>query len=173
MPTDAEIHSGKCFELMVYSSSISDISPKRRICTRSRRNSRSDVKFRRTHGKTRTTGCHVITAPRVIGPDAPTTLDTTGCGPVGQANAALTPFGGLPVEPSDGRSEVGSSDLVQPVLRGVDHCHFVPLLGLIGEGRQRHRRRSSEFLSALRRHLPGEEYAQVCWACAAMVGTCL
>jgi len=134
---------------------------------------RGEVKFRRTHGKTRTTGCHVITAPRVIGPDAPTTLDTTGCGPVGQANAALTPFGGLPVEPSDGRSEVGSSDLVQPVLRGVDHCHFVPLLGLIGEGRQRHRRRSSEFLSALRRHLPGEEYAQVCWACAAIVGTCL
>ena len=46
-------------------------------------------------------------APRVIGQEAPTTLDTTGCGPVGQANAALIPFGGLPVAPSDGRSEVG------------------------------------------------------------------
>ena len=77
-----------------------------------------------------------------------------GCGPVGQANAALTPFGGLPVEPSDGRCEVGSSDLVQPVLRGVDHFYFVPLLGLIGERGQHYRHRSSEFLSALRRHMP-------------------
>ena len=113
------------------------------------------VKFRGTHGKTRTTERHVITAPRVIGQDAPTTLDTTGCGPVGQANATLTPFGALPVVPSDGRSQVGSSDPGKPVLRGVDHCHCVPLLGLIGEGGQRYRHRSSEFLAALRRHLPG------------------
>jgi hypothetical protein len=133
----------------------------------------ANVKFRRTHGKTRTTERHVIPAPRVIGQDAPPTLETTGGGPVGQANAALTPFGGLPVEPSGGRAAVGASDSVQPVLRGVDHCHYVPLLGLIGEGGQRHRRRSNEFLSALRRHLPGEERAQVWWACAAMVGTCL
>jgi hypothetical protein len=101
------------------------------------------------------------------------TLDTMGCGSVGQANAALTPFGGLPVEPSDGRSEFGSSDPVKLVLRGIDHFHCVPLLGLIGEGGQRYRRRSREFLSALRRHLPGEERAKVCWACAAIVGTCL
>src|SRR2546426_7311430 len=33
-------------------------------------------------------------------------------------------------------------------LRGVDHFHCVPLLGLIGEEGQRYRRRSSEFLSA-------------------------
>ena len=131
------------------------------------------VKFRRTHGKTSTTERHVIMAPRVIGQAAPTTLDTTRCGPVGQANATLPPFGGLPVEPSDGRSEAGSSDPVQPVLRGVDHFHCVSLSGLIGEKGQRYRRRSREFLSALRCHLPREERAKVCGACATMVGTCL
>jgi hypothetical protein len=113
------------------------------------------VKFRRTHGKTKTTARRVITAPRVIEQDAPPTLDTTGCGPVGQANAALIPFGSLPVEPSDGRSEVGSSDPVKPVLRGVDHFHFVPLLGLIGERGPRNRHRSSAFLSTPQRQLPG------------------
>src|SRR5262249_52193492 len=110
------------------------------------------VKFRRTHGKTRTTERHVIMALRVIGQVVLTTLDTTRCGPVGQANASLPPFGGLPVEPSDGRSEVGPSDPVQPVLRGVDYFHCVPLLGLIGEKGQRYRRWSREFLSALRCH---------------------
>jgi hypothetical protein len=121
----------------------------------------------------RTTEHHVITAPRVIEQDAPSTLDTTGCDPVGQANAALTLFGGLPVEPLGRKAEVGSSDPVQPVLGGVGHFHCIPLLGLIGEGGQRNRCRSSEFLSALRRYLPGEERAKVWWACATMVSTCL
>ena len=44
--------------------------------------------------------------------DAPPTLDT-GYDSVGQANAALTPFGGLPGEPSGYGPEVGASDLVE------------------------------------------------------------
>jgi hypothetical protein len=69
----------------------------------------------------------------------------------GRPTLRSPPFGGLSVEPSDGRYEVGSSEPVKPVLRGVDHFYFVPLLGLIGERGQRNRRRSSECLSALGR----------------------
>ena len=42
------------------------------------------------HGKPRTTECHVIMALRVSRPEVLTSLATTGCGPVEQANAALT-----------------------------------------------------------------------------------
>src|SRR2546425_12935804 len=92
---------------------------------------------------------------------------------VGQANAALTPFGGLPGEPSGSGSEIGASDLVELVLRGVDSFRFILRLGPRSEGRHHHRCRSSEFLSALRRPMPGQERAEVCRACAAVFGTSL
>ena len=111
-------------------------------------------------------------APGVGGQDAPTTLDA-GWDSVGQANTALTPFGGLPVEPLTFGSEVGSSDLVEPGLGGVDNFRFILRLGPRSEGRHHYRCRSSEFLSALQRHMPGQERAEVCRALAAIFGTSL
>ena len=105
-----------------------------------------------------------------MGQDAPPTLDT-GYDAVGQANAALTPFGGLPVEPSGYGAAVRASDLAEPVLGGVDSFRCLRRLGPRSEGRPQHWCRSSEFLSALRRHLPGQERVEVCRACAAVFGT--
>jgi len=84
---------------------------------------------------------------------------------------ALPPFGGLPVEPLNSGSEVGSSALVEPGFGGVDNFRFILCLGPRHEGRHHHQRRASEFHSALQRHMPGQERAEVCRACAAVFGT--
>ena len=127
------------------------------------------VKFRRTHGKTRTTERHVIMASRVIGQNAPPTLDT-GYDPVGQANAERTPWlnRGLAM---GHWSAFGSSDEVNQALGGVGRFRFLPLLVETSEGGQRHRPRSSNLFPALWRHLPRQERAEVRRAFAAMLRT--
>src|SRR6266700_4349312 len=91
----------------------------------------------------------------------------------GRPTLRSPPFGGLPVEPSGYGSEVRASDLAEPVLGGVDSFRFILRLGPRSEGRHHHWCRSSECLSALRRHMPGQERAEVCRACAAVFGTSL
>src|SRR5438128_452739 len=57
---------------------------------------------------------------------------------------------------------------------GVRRCLLLPILLSVGRDRSRgacHRHRSSQRFSALWRHLPGQEYAEVCRALTAMVRT--
>src|SRR5713101_2405935 len=63
------------------------------------------------------------------------------------------------------------SDKSDQALGGVGPIRFSHLLGGTGKGWQRRRHRPSELCSALGRHLPGQERAEVRGALAAMVGT--
>ena len=68
------------------------------------------VSIRLTHGQKSAAEHHVITAPGLIGQDDRVTLETRSA-PIGQANAALVRFGGLPIEPSCTGFEVGEATL--------------------------------------------------------------
>src|SRR5438270_11380947 len=68
------------------------------------------VSIRLTHGQKSVAEHHVITAPGLIGQDDRGTLDTRSA-PIGQANAALVRFSGLPVEPSCTGFAVGEATL--------------------------------------------------------------
>jgi len=68
------------------------------------------VSIRLTHGQKSAAEHQVITAPGLIGQDDRVTLETRSA-PIGQANAALVRFGGLPIEPSCTGFEVGEATL--------------------------------------------------------------
>jgi hypothetical protein len=70
----------------------------------------SVVSIRLTHGQKSASEHHAITAPGLIGQDDRVTLETRSA-PIGQANAALVRFGGLPIEPSCTGFEVGEATL--------------------------------------------------------------
>jgi hypothetical protein len=69
-----------------------------------------EVSIRLTHGQKSAAENHVITALGLIGQDDRVTLETRSA-PIGQANAALVRFGGLPIEPSCTGFEVGEVTL--------------------------------------------------------------
>src|SRR4029453_15836801 len=71
--------------------------------------------------------------------------------------------------PWNHRSKVGSSDQAKQALGSVGCFRFFSLVGGTGQGEPRHR--SSQRFSALWRHLPGQECAEVCRALTAMVCT--
>ena len=64
-----------------------------------------------------------------------------------------------------------SSDKPDQASGGVSRFRFSRFSGARARGWQRHGQRPSECFSTLRRHLPGQERAEVCRALAAMVGT--
>ena len=88
--------------------------PSHLLCPPTRWGSVSTVKMvvciRLTHGQKSAAEHHVITAPGLIGQDDRVTLETRSA-PIGQANAALVRFGGLPIEPSCTGFEVGEATL--------------------------------------------------------------
>src|SRR2546430_13260592 len=62
-----------------------------------------------------------------------------------------------------------ASDQADQALGGVCCFRFFSLLGGTGQGGACHRHRSSQRFSALWRHLPGQECAEVCRALTAIV----
>src|SRR5712691_5427964 len=128
------------------------------------------VNIRLTHLR-KLAGEHgIIIASRVMRQHAPA-MREAGSASVGQAQLSVYPLGFIGIKPLSRLSVCRESDKSDQALGGVGPIRFSHLLGGTGKGWQRRRHRPSELCSALGRHLPGQERAEVRGALAAMVGT--